>query len=555
MHTFGRFTFAAFAALCSFGSSSALAEEPAHHVVFIVIDQLRWDAMGCAGNKVVKTPNIDRLAREGTRLTRAYAACPVCVPARASMFTGTSVETHRVIDNKVSEIGKDQQVPDISSFDQVLFRNGFSGEYHGKYHNPYRWAMGYDNAVRPINGPVPPGSRAKINDTKAFRNFVDQNFPPGNLHVGELVGDRYHRPYRPLPIDPSFSKAEQLFEVQKDTYAKNQTGAGGSSQGTTYGILVDYPDDLTLTAFTGRDALAALERLKAKNGRFTLTVSIDPPHPPFLTTKRFADMYPAKDMPVPGTINDSRTNSPYVILYPPGPDNVFGQPERIQEGLSMYYALVTEMDEWVGRILDRLDQLGLSQNTLVMFTSDHGEMMGEHGMQSKNIFYEHSVRVPLILRLPGRIPAGKVVDTPVSHVDYFATILDYAQVSAPPTEGTSIKPFIDGSADNKDRVVFSEWPNPKFPGFMVCDGHWKLMFGRAPGNPSLDALYHLDVDPDELNNLIGANPDWKIHVSQAERLKSRLVEHLEKIKSPAAATVRARPIRSQAPLTPKRKDS
>lgn len=553
MNTLGRWTIATCATFLPFGANLATAADQASNVVFIVVDQLRWDAMGCAGNTVVKTPSMDRLAKEGTRFTRAYAACPVCVPARASMFTGTSVETHRVTDNKVAVIGNDQQVPDLPSFDQILFRNGFHGEYQGKYHNPYRWAIGYDNAVRPINGAIPPESKAQITDTKAFREFIDKQVPQRPLKQGELFADRYDRPYLPSPIDPSYRKAAELFPTQQAAKGQNRKTAGGSAQGNTYGLLTDHPEECTLAAFTGRDGLEALDRLKRQGGRFTLTISLDPPHPPFVATQRYFDMYPAKSMPIPTTIHDPRTNSPYLNIDTPGPDNIYSQPERIQEGLGLYYALVSETDTWIGKILDRLDQLGLTDGTLVMLTSDHGEMMGDHGMHSKNIFYEQSVRVPLILRLPKAIPAGKVIHAPVSHVDYFATVLDYLGVPGPSTEGRSIKTLINGSENGKDRIVFSEWPDPKLPGFMVCDGHWKLMFGRTPNNPSLDALYNLDHDPEEMVNLIGANPAWEKYLGQAERLKSHLVEHLEKIKAPSAATVKARPIKSQAPLTPKRK--
>ena len=548
MNKFRILILSAGAALLPMCAINAVEVKQDANLLFIIVDQLRWDAMGCAGNATVKTPNMDRLARQGARFTRAYASCPVCVPSRASIFTGMSVETHRVFDNKVAEIGRDQAVPSLPSFDQVLFANGYRGEYHGKYHNPYRWAMGYDNAVRPINGAIPKGSKATMNETKAFLAFLERNAPYRPLQAGEFMADRYDRAYLPFRLDPNYGKTENLVEDGRGSPGKSRK----SSQGETYGVLVDVPEHATLNAFTAFEALEAIDRLKAKKGPFTLTVSIDPPHPPFVVNKRYFDMYRPEDIPVPRTISDPRTNSPYIIKDVPGPDNKYGNAALIQEGLAIYYGLVSETDAWIGKILDRLDESGLQDNTLVILTADHGEMMGDHGMHSKNIFYESSVRIPLLMRYPNVIPAGLVLEDPVSSVDYFSTILDYLRVPAPVTEGKSIKPIIDGVESGKGRVVFSEWPDPRYPGFMVFDGRWKLMFGRSPDGPSLDALYDISADPDEMENLLGSNPKLERFRPEAERLKGLLVKRLEAVKSPAASSVKLRPIKAQAALKIKR---
>ena len=147
---------------------------------------------------------------------------------------------------------------------------------------------------------------------------------------------------------------------------------------------------------------------------------------------------------------------------------------------SIYYGMVTEVDDGVGKILKRLDDLELADNTLVVFTSDHGEMLGEHGMHGKFVFYEGSVHVPLLLRLPGAIAPGTVIKAPSSHLDLFSTILDYCGKSGNASEGSSLRPLIEG--------------------------RWKLLYGRAANAPSLDALYDLQTDPHEVNNLIGNNP-------------------------------------------------
>ena len=205
---------------------------------------------------------------------------------------------------------------------------------------------------------------------------------------------------------------------------------------------------------------------------------------------------------------------------------------------------MTEVDDWVGRILHRLDELGLAENTLVVFTSDHGEMLGEHGMCSKMVFYEGSMHIPLLMRLPSAIPAGAVVSAPVSHRDLYATILDYCGQSGPPSEGTSLRGLIEGKDSGKDRFVVSEWNSTSCPNFIVCDGRWKLLRAPAEAN-SLNALYDLKNDPHEVNNLIGCNPDWEKHRGEAERLKGLLVSWLEQVKSPRLESVKARQIKLQ----------
>lgn len=520
--------------------AAEIARRPTN-LLFILTDQQRFDAMGCAGNTVVRTPNMDRLAREGVRFTRAYAGCPVCGPARAIMLTGCTNETNRVVDNGIADL-KDTtpaQVPRLPTFDQVLLRNGYRGEYHGKWHCPYHWAMDYSRPVRWLNGRTPPaGCTADGSDAETFKRFVSDQVPERPLRPGERKEGRYGRAYLPDPLDPSH-------------------GPGGTdpakkpSQAETFGCLVDIPPDCTLTAYAAKQGLEALDRLKG--GPFTLTISIDPPHPPFVIPKPYYGMYPPSLIPVPTTIGDPRTNSPYLLKDTPGDGNPYGDPDRIREMRSVYYGMVTEVDTWVGRILDRVQELGIADRTLVVFTSDHGEMLGDHGMHSKNIFYDASVRIPLIMRLPGVIPAGTLVDVPVSHVDYCATILDYLRVPAPANEGRSLKPLVDGTDQGRDRVVFSEWPATNVPGFMVCDGRWKLMFGRGPDAPSLDALYDLAKDPDEMTNLLCGNPAFEQCRPEAERLKALLVARLRFIKSPNADAVAARPITAQKPLVVKRK--
>ena len=513
------------------------------NLLFIMTDQQRWDALGCAGNAILKTPHLDRLAREGARFTSFYSSCPVCSPARTTLLTGRSIGSHKVTDNK--DITR-EDLPDFLTFDQILLRQGYRGEYHGKYHSPYRMALDYTWPVRWVNGKRPAGAKADMAESLAFKAYVEAHVPARPLKPGELLANLYGRPYTPDPLDGAYGMTQkQVAQLGRGKQVKREDEIG---QGTTYGCL-DVPPEHTLTAWTVQEGLDGLARLHAAGGPFTLTVSIGPPHPPMVVCKPYYGRYPANSIVAPASLADRRENSPYARRYN-SDVNPYRDPQKIRQMISDYYGLVTEVDDWVGKLLQRLDELGHAQDTLVIFTSDHGEMLGDHGMHSKMLFYEGAVHVPLLLRLPGTIPAGTVVKAPAAQIDMFATILDYLGVAAHASEGESLRPLIEGQDDGTGHVAISEWNSAHFPGFMVCDGRWKLMFGQSAGAPSVDALYDLQGDPNELINLIGDNPEREKHRAEVERMKGLLVAWLTRVRSPWLAGVQARP--ALGPLAPPR---
>ncbi len=460
-----------------FGNSHAAetnrsATKPVN-LLFIMTDEQRWDAMSCAGNPTLKTPNLDRLARQGARFTSFYSACPVCVPARTAILTGHSIESNHVLDNHDARL---ENEPPYLSFDQILLRNGYQGEYHGKLHSPYKLAMDYSQPVRWLNGQRPAGCKSAMSEAEAYKAYLAEHVSRRPLKPGELL-QRYGF-YHPIPLDENYGRAHP----------------GKSSEGESYGLL-ETPPQYSIVAFTAAEGLAALDRLK--NGPFTLTISFDPPHPPMNVSEPYYSLYPPDHIPVPASINDPRTNSPY---HPNkrGRDGAYRNPTNIRQMTSIYYGMVTEVDDWVGKILRRLDELGLADNTLVIFTSDHGEMLGDHGMHGKFVFYEGSVHVPLLMRLPGVIPPNAVIQTPASQLDLFSTILDYCGQTGHASEGQSLRPFIEGKEAGTGRVVVSEWPSQTVPGFMAFDGRWKYLCGQTADAPSLDALYDLKNDPEEI---------------------------------------------------------
>jgi arylsulfatase A-like enzyme len=505
-------------ALSALSLPATAAPQKPINLLFIMTDQQRWDAMSCAGNPVIKTPNFDRLAREGARFANFYSSCPVCTPARTVIFTGHSIDSNRVRNN--ADAAR-TDVPPFPSFDQILLRHGYRGEYHGKFHSPYTLAIDYTQPVRWLNGKNrPPGSKADMSESEAFFKFVEEHTAGEPVKPGQLTSR--HGPYTPIALDENYGKPP----------VRNASQAG------MYGRL-DVPLGCSLTAFTAQEGIAALERLK--DGPFTLTISIGPPHPPMLVSEPYFSLYPPERIPVPASISDPLSNSPYGVGKR-GEDEAYRNPANIRQMTSIYYGMVTEVDEWVGKILQRLDELGLADNTLVIFTSDHGESLGEHGLHGKTVFYEGSAHVPLLMRLPGVIPANTVIQAPAGHIDLFATVLDYCGQAASPSEGRSLRPLIEGKEKTQERFAVSEWASQAVPGYMVCDGRWKFMYGRSAAAPSLDALYDLQNDPKELNNLIGRNPQAEEYRTEVAHMKGLLVEWLTRVKSPNLESVKARPL-------------
>jgi len=312
------------------------------NLLFIMTDQQRWDAMSCAGNPVIKTPNFDRLAREGARFANFYSSCPVCTPARTVIFTGHSIDSNQVRNNGDA---RRTDVPPFPSFDQVLLRHGYRGEYHGKFHSPYKLAMDYSQPVRWLNGKNrPPGSQANISESEAFFKFVEEHAGIISPKPGQLTSR--HGAYTPIALDENYGKPP----VRR------------ASQAGMYGRL-DVPPGCTHTAFTAKEGLAALDRLK--DGPFTLTISIGPPHPPMVVSEPYFSLYPPETIPVPASIGDPRTNSPYG-MGKKGENSSYRDPANIRQMTSIYYGMVTEVDEWIGKILQRLDALGLASRSATM---------------------------------------------------------------------------------------------------------------------------------------------------------------------------------------------
>jgi arylsulfatase A-like enzyme len=312
------------------------------NILYIFADQMRASALGCTPDgEPVHTPNLDRLAAEGTLFTHAFANTPVCTPSRATLLTGKHALTCRCIANDL-RLPEDQE-----GIADVLNQQGYRCGYVGKWH--------LDGISRHMF--TPPGRR---------RHGFDAYWAAYNCNH--------------TYFDPKW---------YEDDNPAMQRGTG-------------YDADIQTD-----QAIEFLERFRGEP--FCLFLSWGPPHDPYrMVPDEYLALYPPDQMPLrPNTEGADR------------------------EAIAGYYAHVSALDHNVGRLMATLDQLGLAENTIVVFTADHGDMLWAHGRRNKQQPYDESIRVPLLVRWPGRVPAGAVSDLLIGVVDHTPTLLGLAGIDVP----------------------------------------------------------------------------------------------------------------------------
>lgn len=504
--------------------TSFAQKENKPNILIIMTDQQAWDAVGYAGNERIKTPNLDRLAHEGANFSQAVTPCPVCVPARTSILTGRLTETTTIRDNKDAKTG-DCYYP---TFDEILAKRGFTTEVYGKFHAPEHMARVYMNP--PVEGMT--GTDPIIHWEPIYVKHIRDSFKKRPLKAGELYETTFYGGTVPYKLDPT----DRYYKYMDTGVIPEREKAKRLSQADIHGVL-DLPAEYTITAVQGKQTIDALERLKDK--QFILTSSFHCPHVPITPSEPYASMYKATNMVAPVSIEDRRGNSPYSTgkIIPP-----YNDKEKVQYMIANYYAFVTEIDDWIGKILNKLDELKLAENTLVVFVSDHGEMLGAHGMRGKFNFYEESVRVPFLIRYPGKIKPAQTISTPVSVLNIFPTVLDYAGLKSIPTDGYSLKGVMEGVETPKYDFAVSEWTwkNKNVPSIMIRTADWKLMTTHRKGGKNVEVLIDLKNDPFEMNNLLGTNPERFKYKEKAEELRSKLVGYLKDVNSPLVGGIENR---------------
>lgn len=439
------------------------------NILFIQSDQHRYDCVGVNDPTRVKTPNLDRLAAEGMNFDACYCPIPVCVPARNSLMTGQWPTSHLAIANWNTEAPRPAR-EDLPTFSHALREDGYWLGHVGKWH------------VHPEQGPQAYGFHETVDRKDYFRWRAEQGIPAQPQDRGPF-GE----------IDP-FVTSEQ-----------------------------------TRLAWSARHVVAMLER--AAQGDAPFFIRWDPVEPHFpnrVPEPYYSQMYPPETIPPWPSFPDSFENKPFIQAQQLRTwrvdDWTWSQWAPV---VSRYLGEITLLDEQIGRVLHALDRLGLVENTLVIYTSDHGDMCGGHGMIDKHfVMYDDVVRVPLLAWWPGRITPGSTCEAFVSNsIDLPATFCAVAGVPVPETfQGENLLPLFDGAQENGRTDILCMYMGNQFGLFsqrMVRDRRWKYVWNAV----AEDELYDLATDPGELRNL-AFDP---AHRAELNRLRHRLVAWMEAI--------------------------
>ncbi len=416
-------------------------------ILLILTDQWNPRLLGCAGDRIVQTPHLDALARQGLRCDNAYTAAPVCMPARCSLVSGLYPHQHGFWNNYT---GRKFPATQVTLFRQ-LQAAGYSTAQIGKYHlfNPeagedhaqygdYYARIGLDwpqELPTPYMGPYLQNEYTRFLATRGvLRRYID------DIAERFVTGD--HDVVRPAPLSP----------------------------------------DEHIDGYVAHQALSYLDACPRHRPMF-LCVSFPGPHTPFDAPAPYASLYHPADMVLPPNA--------------PGDAGQGYSPRKIREMQANYYGKLTHLDMRVGELLQALHRRGRADQTLVIFAADHGEYLGSHGRFGKGSFHEESARIPLILRWPGKVRAGQVARSLVSWLDIYATIVQAAcGTQAWLGFGKSLEPLGRDSGHVLHPAVFSEIGTARGLGYMVRRGAHKWFSHQGP-----ESLFDLETDPYELQNL------------------------------------------------------
>jgi len=476
------------------------------NILFITTDQQRADCIGYENAKL-HTPNLDGLARSGTRFSNCITPSIVCQPARAAILTGMLPLTNGVWDNGVD---LNPSVGD-QGMAATLARSGYATSFVGKAH---------------FSSKITFKATGTPECKKSASNYPDDWVGPymGFDHVELAALGKFHRAR--LPDDaPAIHRFEHTLLSHPnalDLWQSSSTKGSGAAQ--TWDSCL--PAEWHSSTWVADRTLAILEKQKNASRPFFAWASFPDPHHPFDCPAPWNAMYKPSDMPLPEhrTLDLEKRpwwhraaleGSPQIadpelakfrsegFKVPPQTD------EQLREMTANYYGMISFVDHHVGRILEGLKQSGLAENTLIVFASDHGDMLGDHGLYLKGpMFYEGVLRVPLIIAGPG-IPVDHCIESPVSTIDLAATFLESAGLNSPSIQSRSLHPIIQGQ-EQRD-CAWSEWQvHPARLGVALelravrtSNYSYTFEFGSGSGE-----LYDLQQDPKQMINHF-EDPKWR----------------------------------------------
>ena len=447
------------------------------NVLLICTDQQRYSALGAQGNTEIDTPNLDRLAARGTLFDRCYVQCTVCAPSRASLMSGQYVHSHGLHANGVA-------IPEhVRLLPQALHEAGYDTGLVGKWH------LHACTAGR--TEPAPPGMR---------------------------VWQWAHDPYRGSSENRYHQWLRAAHPALYDRLVRQDGPDVGALPGSGANDFDVVPTEAHFSHWVGEETIRFITEAREPDRPFFFIANFFDPHHSFGAPKEYMDRY-RHELSRPITTPDELTGKP-AILAEASRETYAGvargyvdyTPEELQDVKAAYYAMVSLVDDEVGRILAALDAEGLAQDTLVIFTSDHGEMLGDHQLMLKGPFcYDQQIRVPLILAGPG-VAEGRRVADPVQWIDLTATIVELSGAELPAQQGMSLMPLCGPAAE--PGAAHRGWAlceyrdsgesyDPQVHVSMLTDGKWKLAVHHgspATARERTGELYDLTADPDELIN-------------------------------------------------------
>jgi iduronate 2-sulfatase len=467
-------------------TSASAAQRP--NVLFIISDDLN-NSLGCYGDPRARTPHIDRLAARGVRFERAYCAFPLCGPSRNALLTGLYPNSTGILAN--AQIFR-QTIPSQQSMPQAFRLAGYFSARIGKlYHYNVPRSIG-------TNGHDDPGS--------------------WELELNPAGVDR-------LEEEP------QIF-----TLTPGQFG------GTLSWYASPKSDEHHTDGLEALDAEWVLQRCAQRKDRpFFLAVGFFRPHTPYVAPRDpYFGYYPERDMPVVQGVKEDQADIPPAGLasYKQEQDKLTDDLRR--QCLQAYYASISFMDAQVGRVMSALDRLGLTDNTIIVFTSDHGYHTGEHGLWQKMSLFEESARVPLLIVAPGVAAKGGVAKSPVSLVDVFPTLAQLCDVKAPENvQGQSLAPMLrDPSVAGRGWAltqVTRGGQNRRFFGYSLRTPRWR--YTEWDGGTQGRELYDHQSDPRELKNLASDST----HSQTLSELSRQLAEAVKATYPASGETPQLRP--------------
>lgn len=445
----------------------AAPERP--NILLLFADQHRGDVLGCAGHPDVKTPNLDRLAREGVRFDRAYCQNGICVPSRVSMVTGQYCRTTGILYNRHDHW---DHIDEFRPLHHVLRDHGYFTACIGKRHLIPGLEEGFDYTCTTIDTRLDPSD-------ENYRDWIEQR---GQLwsHERDFKG----------------CMEEALMCHVSHTDPQNRT-----------------------SAYVTQKTIEAIKRAKAAGKPFFCWSSFIYPHQPYTPLQKWACAYDQNAMQMPKSLHEPIENLPtYVQMWRRKEDLPWcgawaGRDESIyRRYIAYYYALVSEVDEQVGVMLDALDDLGVADDTIVVYTADHGDFVGGHGMWEKcalgHNVYEETLHIPLIVRMPHGKSRGVARDDLVELIDLYPTILEWAGIdslSVGKLPGRSLVAAVqDGKPVNRKYVISENWSQ-----VTVITDRYKLGVWIEAPRPEFDfrqknknQLYDRMTDPHEMVNRI-----------------------------------------------------